>query len=122
MADEMPTPGELTRLIGSTREDLRSGFVGVNARLDKMVTTELFTTVTTAEQRRVDDRLKDLADDIAAERQARTQAFQAEEKARLKLADDNAKAIDKLTTNLRWVAVSIVLPIGLFVANILLGR
>lgn len=118
MSVDEPTPGELSRLIGSLRGDVRNGFAAVNTRLDKFVTTELFS----ADQRRVDERLKDLADDITAEREARVAALKDEQRARVKAQEDQQKGLDKLTTNLRWVAVSIILPIGLFVANLALGR
>jgi hypothetical protein len=63
MADE-PGGWELKRFNEQLRQDMREGFAGLNTRLDKVVTTEAFT----AEQRRVDDKIRDLAEDIAHER------------------------------------------------------
>lgn len=107
MSTDAPTPGELSRLITAIRDDQRNGFAAINSRLDRLVSTELFS----ADQRRVDERLKDLADGITDEREARA--------AQIK---DQRVALDKLTTNLRWLAAAIILPIGLFLANIVLGR
>lgn len=118
MSEDAPTPGELSRLIGSIRDDQRNGFAAINARLDRLVSTELFS----ADQRRVDERLKDLADDITAERAMRIKSIDDEQAARIKLAEEYKTALDKLTTNLRWVAAAIILPIGLFLGNIILSR
>lgn len=129
MTADSPTSGELSRLIASIRDDQRNGFAAINARLDRLVSTELFS----ADQRRVDERLKDLADDIASEIASRTKALEEEKAARVKATEDEKAArvlaiedqrvaMDKLTTNLRWVAAAIIVPIALFVTNIVLGR
>ena len=116
MTDE-PGGWELHRAVKKMSEDVANGFAQLNARLDKLVSTDTFN----AEQRRVDDRLKDLADDIASEREARLTA-QETERAERKEGDKAQKAtIEKLTTNLRWVAASIILPIALFVATLLMN-
>ena len=78
-----------------------------NARLDRLVTTEAFA----AEQRRVDDRFAAQGEDIVGEASAR--------KADIKALRD---AADKTQANLRWVAAAIVLPVALFVANLVLIR
>lgn len=85
-------------------DSLRAEF---NQRLDRLVTTEAFT----AEQRRVDERLSNLGQDIVDERLARLAEF---EKANDRMA--------KLAANMRWVASALLLPIGLFVAGLVLGR
>lgn len=117
MADE-PGGWELRRALEQQRADMREGFAGINARLDKLVSQDAFT----AEQRRVDDRLKDLADDIAAEKAARQEAQVDERKAREAGDQRQQEQLDKLTTNLRWVAVSVLLPIALFLANLLIVK
>ncbi len=103
---DAPGGWELQRALEQIRQDNRDGFASVNARLDKLVTTDAFS----AEQRRVDDRLKDLADDITSERTAR-QGGDGEQQ----------KSIDRLTANLRWVAAAIILPIALFIATLLIN-
>lgn len=105
MPDE-PTLGEALRRLDETRADMRSLFAQLNSRLDTLVSSDAFL----AEQRRVDERIKDLADDIAAEREQRAAGDTAQQ-----------KTIDKLTANIRWVAAAIVLPIALFLASIVMS-
>lgn len=102
-----PGPWELQRAHEQLRADMREGFQGINSRLDRLVSTDAFA----AEQRRVDDKLKDLADDIAAERESR------------KIGDQQQQtALDKLIATQRWLLVAIVLPIALFLGNIYISR
>lgn len=96
-------------------DEMRRDF---SARLDRLVTTEAFA----GEQRRVDDRLTDLANDIALERAARTTAIDAERSARKADKVEASVRADKVAANVRWLAAAIVLPIGLFIANIVLAR
>lgn len=117
MAEE-PGGWELRRALEQQRTDMREGFAQINARLDRLVSQDAFT----AEQRRVDDRLKDLADDIAAEKVARQQAILDERRTRDDGDQRQQDQLDKLTTNLRWVAVSVILPIALFLANLLVSH
>lgn len=103
MVHDEPGGWELRRALDETRKDMRDGFAGLNQRLDKLVSTDAFN----AEQRRVDERLKDIADDLAAEASAR-QAGDA----------DQQKALDKLVSNQKWILTAILLPIGLFLASL----
>jgi hypothetical protein len=105
MVDE-PGGWELRRALDETRKDMRDGFAQLNQRLDKLVTTDAFN----AEQRRVDDRLKDLADDIAAEKVQRVEGDANQQ-----------KSLDKLVATQRWVAAAILLPIALFVATLIMN-
>lgn len=116
MTDE-PTSWELQRALTQIREDMRDGFAQSHARLDKLVTAEAFA----AEQKRVDGLHKQLLDDIADEREARVKALGDEQKARQEGDERQQTTIDKLTTTLRWTAASIVLPIALFVATLLIN-
>lgn len=95
MADE-PGGWELQRSHEQLRQDMREGFASLGTRLDKVVTAEAFA----AEQRRVDDKIRDLADDIAAERRER----------------------EKLTATQRWLIAAILLPIALTVVTILISK
>jgi hypothetical protein len=71
VSDDVPSPGELSRLISSIRDDQRNGFAAINQRLDKLVSADLYS----AEQRRVDERIRDVAEDVTAEQEARVSAI-----------------------------------------------
>lgn len=117
MGDEAPGGWELKRSHEQLRQDMRDGFSGLGARLDKLVTADAFA----AEQRRVDDRLKDLGDDIVQERTARLTAQADEKKARQEGDQAQQVTLDKLTTTLRWVAAGIILPVALFLATLFMN-
>jgi len=53
MPDEQPTNGELGRLIGSLQNRLDSRFGELNARLDKMVSLDVYTIQTTHMEQRL---------------------------------------------------------------------
>lgn len=119
-----PEPGnsELDRL-------LREGFATVNARLDKLVSQDVFL----AEQRRVDERhaasqadiAEEKAERIAAikdERAAREAAMATERAARKTELAEEKREREKVGTWVRFVAASIAIPIVLFVANLLQGK
>lgn len=114
-----PEPGgyELQRALEQQALVMRDGFAGLNARLDKLVSADAFL----GERGRVDDRIKDLADDISAEREQRARDISTERAARVKGDEDQQRAIDKITTTQRWVAAAIILPIALFIASIILA-
>ena len=106
MPDETPAAWELHRAIEQIRSDQRAGFEGLNARLDKLVTTEAFE----AERRRVDEKFVAVAEDIAQER--------GERKA---LGKDMQTAIDKAGAWVKWLIAGIALPVALFIFNLLGG-
>jgi hypothetical protein len=68
VADE-PTPWELQRTLGAIREDMREGFKGLNLRLDRNVSVELFNAHQEAVRARFEEQEKDIAE-IKAEREA----------------------------------------------------
>lgn len=117
MVDE-PGGWELKRALEQQRTDIRDSFAQLNARLDKLVTTEAFA----AEQRRVDDKFRDMAKSIGEAKASSVDAMNDERQARKDGDAAQQKLIDKLVGNIRWIAVSIVIPIALFVANIYLAR
>lgn len=86
---------------------LREGFANVNARLDKLVSHDVFE----ATMRRVDERAADLQADIAQEKLERVTAIKDEKAER-----------EKLSNRLWMVAASICIPVGLFLANLFLGK
>lgn len=96
-------------------DSLRAEF---NQRLDRLVTTEAFT----AEQRRVDERLASLGQDIVDERLARQDELNKAIADRKDAFDKVHDRIAKLTANMRWIASSVLLPIGLFVAGLVFGK
>lgn len=105
MTTNEPGPWELQRSHEQLRADMREGFAGINSRLDRLVSSESFV----AEQRRVDDRLNRITIDIEAERQARKEGDQ-----------DQQKALDKLVANQRWLVAAVILPIALFLGTIII--
>ena len=107
MSEEPPGNWELQRSLNKLSNDLKDGLAGINSRLDSMVTTGVYV----AEQRRVDDRLKDLADDISAEREARKSEITTV-----------MAQMERTAVWLRWLAAMIVLPIVLFVVNIVISN
>lgn len=111
-----PSSWELKRLIERLELGVNGLGTRLEARLDKLVSQEAFA----AEQRRVDDKMKDLSDDISQERLARAAEIAREESERTKGDAMQQGALDKLGERYRWVVVAIVLPIVLFIANALL--
>lgn len=95
-------------------DSLRAEF---NQRLDRLVTTEAFA----AEQRRVDERLAAMGQDIVDERLARQDELNKAITDRKEQFEKVHDRIAKLTANMRWVASSVLLPIGLFVAGLVFG-
>jgi regulator of protease activity HflC (stomatin/prohibitin superfamily) len=115
---EQPGNAELDRL-------LREGFATVNARLDKLVSQDVFL----AEQRRVDERHAALQADIAEEKAERIAAIRDEraERVAADTAEQNAREAaitkekgerEKIGVWVRWVAASIAIPVVLFFANV----
>jgi hypothetical protein len=66
---DAPTPWELQRTLAAFREDMREGFKGLNQRLDRNVSVELFNAEMAAARGRFEDHEKDIAE-IKAERDA----------------------------------------------------
>ena len=122
MPETEPTPWELMRLMRQ-----------VDAKLDQVVTKDMFQ----AESRRVDERLDEQGRDITDERVARQQAI-ADEKSARDQADADIRAAwqaavaaekaarekaqidaeakqERLRVNVRWLAASILVPVTLFV-------
>lgn len=118
MPSDDPTPGELSRLLQSMRDDMRNGFAAINQRLDRYVSMDLFS----ADQRRIDERLNNLADALASEQRARIAAFKDEQTARERQEANVDRDMQRFKTFLGAVATSMLIPIGLFIANLLIGR
>jgi hypothetical protein len=128
MSDE-PGGWELERTLSLHRDDMREGFRAINERLDRLVSADVYHEA----QRRIDDRLAELADDLSKERAARVEAIALERETRTIEQDKERRAreegdaalqrtMDKMTATQRWIAASIVLPIALFAAALILGQ
>lgn len=92
-------------------KDQREGFAGLRAemhqQLDKLVTRDAFE----AEKTRVDLQHSALVTLVTREQDLREKADQ-----------ELSHRIDGLSGTLKWVAASIVIPVGLFLANLLFAR
>lgn len=108
MPDE-PTLGELKRT-------MEAGFASVNASLAKVVSQEVFL----AEQRRVDERHAAQAADTAEEKAERISADKDEKAERVAADKEIRTEVDKLRDWLKWVAAVVIIPLVLFVANIVI--
>jgi phage shock protein A len=122
---DSPTPWELQRQIDRLRADLKddigqliAGLQASNDRGENHVTE----TGLAALLGRYDDRIKGLGEDLAEERAYRKADIVAEQDARKDAVRRLEDSVAALTRNLRWIATAIVLPIGLFVADIALRR
>ncbi|MGH3504375.1 MAG: hypothetical protein ACRDQA_26265 [Nocardioidaceae bacterium] len=128
MAEEPPGNWELQRSLAKLSADLKDGLAQINTRLDSMVSTG----VHDAQMGRVDDRLKEISEDVAQEREARKADLAKESAARIadQAAEREARKADmadlraqmeRTAVWLRWVAAAVILPIALFVGSILLN-
>jgi hypothetical protein len=126
MPETEPTPWELMRVLRD-----------VNAKVDRVVTKDMFQ----AESRRVDERLAEQARDIADERAERVAADEkeraarevADEKERAARKDDVRKVSEDLNSfkqhvadtaeknraNMRWLTSAILLPVALAIFALL---
>lgn len=78
MADE-PTPWELHRNVEALRRTIEAGFAGLNARLDRVVSNELFQAYQQSVRREFDDQAAELAE-MKAEREAEKKQRAADRK------------------------------------------
>ncbi|MGW1409468.1 hypothetical protein [Streptomyces sp. NPDC002403] len=93
MADE-PSLGELGRLIQLMRGDIRDDMAQINARLDRMVSTDVYTVERAALEREIADLKKDV-EGVQAQRTADA---------------------DRVTQTRRWLFASVVIPmLGLII-------
>ncbi|MET8746312.1 hypothetical protein [Streptomyces sp. NPDC004728] len=88
MADE-PSLGELGRLIQLMRGDIRDDMAQINARLDRMVSTDVYTVERAALERDIADLKKDV-EGVQAQRTADA---------------------DRVTQTRRWLFASVVIPV-----------
>lgn len=111
----MPPPTEpdghdLQRQIARLHEDLQKAI----DRAENHVTE----TGLAALLGRIDDQVKGLGEDIAQERGFRQADIQAERDSRKDAVSDLRESLQRMTTTQRFVAVSVLLPVALFIANL----
>ncbi|MGH3475300.1 MAG: hypothetical protein ACRDQD_00520 [Nocardioidaceae bacterium] len=99
MTDE-PSVHELSRAIAAVQRTVETGQAQVLARMDHLVTRELFV----VELARRDDRIKALEDDLITEQKARE------------------KAEARLGTWVRSLLVGLLVPLALFIGNLVWGK
>lgn len=107
-----PTLGEVMRGLQQMREEQRDFRQEVSARLDKLVTTEAFV----AEQRRVDERIAVVAQDIADERVAREKGLAGTEKNIGNVQRANEETERKRGQNFRFTITTVITMAAVFVA------
>jgi hypothetical protein len=100
MADE-PSLGELGRLIQVLRGDIRDNMAQINARLDRMVSTDVYT----IEKAGLIKEIGDLAKDVEA------------------LAAQRTRDAERVTQTRRWMVASVIIPlVGIVLPLIMMLR
>lgn len=127
MADE-PTLGELWRRLDDIQranaaqtqaalEEQRRSTELIMQQIGKLVSAE----VHDRDIRRFDERHKELAADLADEREARAKDISAERASRKELETRTQHQMDRTSLWVRWLAASVLIPVALFVMNIYLN-
>ena len=88
MPDE-PSNGELGRLIQLLRDDNRNGIAQINARLDRMVSLDVYA----AEKAAQAEKIRDLEDSVKS------------------LGEQREKDAERVTQTRRWIFASVIVPI-----------
>ncbi|MFE7780279.1 hypothetical protein [Streptomyces nigrescens] len=100
MADE-PSLGELGRLIQALRGDIRDDMAQINARLDRMVSNDVYT----VEKAGLVKEIGDLAKDVEA------------------LAAQRTQDAERVTQTRRWMVASVIIPlVGIVLPLIMMLR
>lgn len=129
MTTDEPGGWELKRALSELRDDVREGQKAIREDVAKMVTQAAHQ----ADLRRIEDQIKGLTEDVAAERQSRVEGIALEREQRTielnRVATAQEKAlkdvrddIKSAATWVRWVAASVMVPVVLFVANMINAR
>lgn len=125
MNDE-PGGWELKRALSELRNDVRDGQKAIRDDVTKMVTQAAHD----ADMRRIEDQVKGVADDLAAEKQARVEAIALERETRTIEHNRETTArkesvaalqaqMERTAVWVRWVAASVLIPTVLLVFNLL---
>ena len=84
-----PSNGELGRLIQLLRDDNRNGIAQINARLDRMVSLDVYAVEKAAQA----DKIRDLEDSVKS------------------LGEQREKDAERVTQTRRWIFASVIIPI-----------
>ena len=110
MIDEPVTLGELGRLIQALRGDVRDDMAQINARLDRLVSIDVYTAEKTAMSKDIADLTKAL-EQLAAKQQQDVAAIQ----------DQRVQDANRVTQTRRWMVASVIIPmLGLVLPVILI--
>lgn len=99
MIDE-PSLGELGRLIQALRGDVRDDMAQIQARLDRLVSMDVYTAEKAAMGKDIADLTKDV-EQLVAKHDRDVAA----------LNDQRQKDVDRVTQTRRWVVASVVIPL-----------
>ncbi|MBN6054503.1 hypothetical protein JYK22_21355, partial [Nonomuraea sp. RK-328] len=106
-----PTPWELHRTVEALRRSVETGFNSLNARLDRVVTNDLFQAYQQAVRREFDDHASDLAA-LKADREADKKERETEK---------TQRANDRRLIGLA-VFTSIIAPLALLIVQLWLNK
>lgn len=107
---DAPTPWELQRSIDRIRDDLKAA---VDRAEHHVTDTGLAPLLG-----RIDDQVKGLGEDVAQERAMRVADITAEREARKSDVRELKEQLAQMVKTQRYVATTILLPVALFVANL----
>lgn len=99
MPDE-PSLGELGRLIQALRGDVRDDMAGINSRLDRLVSADVYA----AEKAAMETRINDIAKDLETANTKHTADVD-------KLHELRQKDADRVTQTRRWLIASVIVPL-----------
>ncbi|MDR3079907.1 MAG: hypothetical protein LBV60_03095 [Streptomyces sp.] len=92
--------GELGRLIQALRGDVRDDMASINARLDRLVSADVYAAEKAALTKDIADLSKDL-EQLAAKEQRDVAAIQ----------EQRQKDADRVTATRRWMMASVIIPL-----------
>jgi ABC-type phosphate transport system auxiliary subunit len=98
--NDEPSLGELGRLIQALRGDVRDDMAQINARLDRLVSMDVYTAEKAAMSKDIADLTKDV-EQLAAKQERDVTALQ----------DQRHKDNDRVTQTRRWLVASVVIPL-----------
>lgn len=95
-----PTLGELGRLIRALRDDVRDDMAGINLRLDKLVSADVYAVEKAAMAKDISDLAKAL-EQVAAKHERDIQA----------LGNQRTQDANRVTQTRRWMVASVLIPL-----------
>jgi phage host-nuclease inhibitor protein Gam len=98
--NDEPSLGELGRLIQALRGDVRDDMAQINARLDRLVSMDVYTAEKAAMSKDIADLTKDV-EQLAAKQERDVTALQ----------EQRQKDNDRVTQTRRWLVASVVIPL-----------